>query len=156
MSLQELIGEADLAKQALEPGTPETETCLGIMRNTIKVLKDVNKECSYHLRTDSSLVQFERLQRIVLTIRDVLDKIIEVLGELDRDFKCIADARDLLDALGIHVQLIQNKESLTANLVPAQGAVMALGPSLKSIRSLIANFHSSADTLYKRYEQENR
>ena len=156
MSLQELTGQADLVKQALEPGTPETEACLGIMRNTVKVLSDLKKECSYHLSTTSSLVQFERLKRIVLTIRGVLDKIIDVLGDLDRDFECIADATDLLDAVGTHTQLIQNAESLKANLVPAQGALTALGPSLKSIRSLVATFHSSTDALFKRYEQENR
>ena|ERR1700733_582826 len=156
MSLQELTDQADLVKQALEPGTPETEVCLGVMRDTIKVINDVKKECSYHLSTTSALIQFERLQRIVLTIRDVIDKIIQVLGDLDRDFECIADARDLLDALGTHIQLIQNAESLKANLVPAQGALTALGPSLKSIRSLITVFHSSADRLLIRYEQENR
>lgn len=156
MSLQELTDQADLAKQALEPGTPESDACLRVMRDSIKVLNDVKKECSYHLSTTSALVQFERLHRIVLTIRDVLDKIIEVLGNLDRDFQCISDARDLLDALGTHMQLIQNAESLRDNLVPAQGALTALGPSLKNIRSLIATLHSSADTLFKRYEQENR
>jgi hypothetical protein len=156
MSLQELTDQADLVRQALEPDTPETEACLGIMRDAIKVLNDVKKECAYHISTRSDRDQFERLERIVLTIQYVIGKIIEVLGEPDSHSECITDAADLIGALGIHILLIQNAESLMAKAVPAQDALTALGPSLKDIRSLIATFHSSVDKLYKRYERENR
>jgi len=154
MSLQELTGQADRVKQTLEPGMPETRVCLGAMRDTVRLINDVKKEC-YHLSTKSSLEPFQRLERIFIALRYVIEKSIGVLGQLDRDFDCIAAATDLIDALGTHTQLIENAESLRANVVPAQDALKAIGPSLKSIRSLVAALHTSVDKLYRQYREEN-
>ncbi len=153
-SLQELTGQADRVKQALEPGIPETRACLGAMRETVRLINDVKKEC-YHLSTRSSLEPFQRLERIFISLRHVLERSIEVLGQIDRDFDCIAYATDLIDSLGTHTQLIENAESLKANVVPAQDALKAIGPSLKNIRSLVTTLHTSVDKLYRRYTEEN-
>jgi hypothetical protein len=154
MSLQELTGQADRVKRTLEPGIPETSACLGAMRDTVRLINDAKREC-YHLSTKSSLEPFQRLERIFIALRYVMERSIGVLGELDRDFDCIADATDLIDSLGTHTQLIENVESLKANVVPAQDALKAIGPSLKSIRSLVATLHISVDKLYGRYREEN-
>jgi hypothetical protein len=154
MSLQELVGQADRVKQTLEPGIPETRVCLGAMRDTVRLINDVKKEC-YYLSTKSSLEPFQRLERIFIALRHVMEKNIEVLGQLDRDSDCIANATDLIDSLGTHTRLIENAESLMANVVPAQDALKAIGPSLKSIRSLVATLHTSVDKLYRQYREEN-
>jgi hypothetical protein len=153
MSLLELTDQADRVKQTLEPDTPETRVCLGAMRDTVSLINDVKKEC-YHLSTRTSLEPFQRLERIFIALRYVLEKSIEVLGQLDRDFDCIGYATDLIDSLGTHTQLIENVESLRANVVPAQDALRAIGPSLKSIRSLVATLHTSVDNLYRQYQEE--
>jgi hypothetical protein len=154
MSLQELTGEVDQVKRTLEPGIPETRVCLGAMRDTVRLINDAKKEC-YHLSTKSPLEPFQRLERIFIALRYVMEKSIGVLGEMDRDFECIADATDLIDSLGTHTQLIENAESLKVNVVPAHDALKAIGPSLKSIRSLVATLHTAVDELYRRYRQEN-
>ena len=154
MSLQELTGQADRVKQTLKPGIPETRVCLGAMRDTVRLINDAKKEC-YYLSTRSSLEPFQRLERIFISLRYVMEKSIGVLGQLDRDFDCIADATDLIDSLGTHTQLIENAESLKANVVPAQDALNAIGPSLKSIRSLVGTLHTSVDKLYRKYREEN-
>ena len=154
MSLLELTGQADRVKQTLELGTPETGVCLGAMRDAVSLINDTKKEC-YHLSTRSSLEPFQRLERIFIALRYVMEKSIEVLGQLDRDFDCVANATDLIDSLGTHAQLIENAESLKANVVPAQDALKAIGPSLKSIRRLVATLHTSVDELYRQYSEEN-
>jgi hypothetical protein len=154
MSLQELTGQADRVKQTLELGIPETRVCLGAMRDAVRLINDTKKEC-YHLSTKSSLEPFQRLERIFIALQYVMEKSIEVLGQLDRDFDCIVDVTDLIDSLGTHIRLIENAESLRANVVPAQDALRAIGPSLKSIRSLVATLHTSVDKLYRQYREEN-
>jgi hypothetical protein len=154
MSLQELTGQADRVKQTLELGIPETRVYLGAMRDTVRLINDVKKECNY-LSTKSSLEPFQRLERIFIALRHVLEKSIGVLGQIDRDSDCIADATDLIDSLGTHTRFIENAESLMANVVPAQDALKAIGPSLKSIRSLVATLHTSVDKLYRQYREEN-
>lgn len=154
MSLQELTGQADQVKQTLELGIPETRVCLGAMRDTARLINDTKREC-YHLSTRSSLEPFQRLERIFIALQYVMEKSIEVLGQLDRDFDCIVDVTDLIDSLGTHIELIENAKSLKANVVPAQDALKAIGPSLKSIRSLVATLHTSVDKLCRRYSQEN-
>jgi hypothetical protein len=154
MSLLELTGQADRVKKTLEPGVPETSACLGAMRETVRLINDTKQEC-YHLSTKSSLEPFQRLERIFISLRYVMEKSIGVLGQLDRDFDCIAVATDLIDSLGTHTQLIENADSLKANVVPAQDALKAIGPSLKSIRSLVASLHTSVDQLYRQYSEEN-
>jgi hypothetical protein len=154
MSLQELTGQADRVKQTLELGIPETRVCLRAMRDAVRLINDTKKEC-YHLSTKSSLEPFQRLERIFIALQYVMEKSIEVLGQLDRDFDCIVDVTDLIDSLGTHIRLIENAESLRANVVPAQDALRAIGPSLKSIRSRVATLHTSVDKLYRQYREEN-
>jgi hypothetical protein len=154
MSLQELTGQADRVKQTLALGTPETRVCLEAMRDTVGLINDTRRE-SYHLSTKSSLEPFQRLERIFIALQYVMERSIGVLGQLDRDFDCIVDVTDLIDSLGTHIGLIENAESLRANVVPAQDALRAIGPSLKNIRSLVATLHTSVDKLYRRYREEN-
>lgn len=153
-SLQELDFRADRVKRTLEPGIPETRVCLGAMREAVRLISDVKMEC-YSLSTRSSVEPFQSLERIFTSLQYVMKKSIGVLGQLDRDFDCIAKTAELMDQLGTHIQLIENAESLRANVVPAQDALNAIGPSLQKVRRLVATLHTAADVLHKKYRAEN-
>lgn len=154
-SLQDLSSQLDEFKRVFELATPETAACLDLMKDTANVLDDMRSECFLHLTATSNYVQFERLQSLVTSVRDIVYKIIEVLGDVERDFDPIAKAAELLDALGKHIRLSQNVESLEAKSLPIHEDLDALAATMKEVRTLISNFHSSVRKLFKRFEEEN-
>jgi hypothetical protein len=154
-SLQDLTSEADKAKRTLTLGTPQTDDALAIMEATEGVLEDLKNECYINIGATTEVVQFERIRRIVVTVRDVIKELIGIFGDLNRDFGPIAEGRKLLDALDLHIRISRNASSLEANSRPAQDALNALDLSIDKVRNRIVSFQSSATDLFTRYREKN-
>jgi hypothetical protein len=158
-TLQELTsqldGVKDEGKHLFELDTPETDACLRLMDNTAKVLDDMRFECFMHLNATTSYVQFERLQGLVTTARDVVYDIVRTLGDPERDFEPISQAAELLDILAIHILLSQNVELLRNQSLPIEEDLNALGPSMTKVRTLLSNFRSSTRTVFTRLKNES-
>jgi len=154
-SLQDLASEADKAKRILTLRTPQTDDALAVMEATEGVLEDLKNECYINIGATTDVVQFERIRRIVVTVRDVIQRLIGIFGDLNRDFGPITEARKLLDALDLHIRISQNASFLEAKSMPAQDALNALDPSIERVRNRIVSFQSSVTDLFTRYREKN-
>lgn len=156
-SIEELANHLDEVKGDInfELTTPETAACLTLMDETTKVLDDMRFECFMRLRATTSHVQFERLQRLVVTVRDLVYDIIRTLGDPEQNFDPISDAAELLDILAIHILLSQNVESLRKQSLPIQEDLNALGVSMGKIRTSLSNFGSSTRRTFTQLKSED-
>jgi hypothetical protein len=153
-SLQELTSQLEGVKRAFDLSTPQTDTCLRFMDETISVLEDLRREVLTHVNAMSSTVQFERLRGILTTMADLVYEIIVTLGDVDRDFTPIECAAKLVDKLALHIRLSQNVTSLAERSQPIQEDLSPLGPSMEDIRTLLGNFHSSTREVFARLRNE--
>jgi hypothetical protein len=154
MSLQDVLGRADRVEQTLRHGTPGVSACLRAMRGTVELLNDTKKECR-RLSTTSPVDPFQALTRVITSVLTILETVTEELRPPNGDYGSIENAVGLRDALGTHKLHIENLIALRGNVVPAQDAVNAIGPSLTKVRNLLADLHTSVYNLCRDYEAAN-
>jgi hypothetical protein len=147
-NLEEWKAQADKIHQSLKLAKPQTETCFEAMDEIEPVLAETKIYSIVYLRATSNYSGFEVLRDIVKTATNIILRIVQAIGDIDRDLEPIQLGGDLLDALDIHIQLSANLEILKKQTVPIGEELDKISSSRTRITTAFAAFIRSSSDLF--------